>query len=428
VTAPARASGHVDDSALFGAILADVFEQVADLDWPASISTYGQMRLDPQLAAVLAAVALPIRRATWQVDPAGCRPEAVALVADGLGLPVAGADDVPTGARVRGVTWTEVSRLALLDTVYGHMPFQEWYDIVGGQARLAGLMQLMPTTIAAINVHRDGTLDTVEQYGPPKDNPPIPAAHLLWFAREREGSAWQGRSLLRPAYAAWLLKREMLRAHAIGNRRFNHGVPSVVWERGSDPTPAQLAEAAKYAQAARAGDQAGGSLPPGAHLELVGITGGVPDTLAFIRFLNQEMSRMALAGMLDLGETPNGSRALGAEFIDLFLLALQAHADEHAATVTRQTVARLVGYNFGEDEPVPAVVVADVGSKREVTAEALQMLLASGAVGPDPALERWVRSEWRLPVRETVAGGGGESPAAAAARARRAAREAAPAE
>lgn len=403
MAAPTSNLGYVDDLGFFGSIVADATELIPDLTWPASVTTYAHMRRDPQLAAVLKAVTLPIRRATWQVDPAGASDEAVRLVADGLGLPVKDVEYQPSGARVRGVRWAEHNRLALLSLVWGHMAFEETYDVTdGATAKLAALSERMPSTIQTIEVDPAGGLLQVQQYGNPGSvDKPIPASRLLWYAHEREGSAWQGTSLLRPAYAAWLLKREMLRAHATGNRRFNHGVPTVVWAPGSDPTPAQVAGAAAYASAARTGDQSGGSLPPGAHLELVGISGGVPDTLAFVRYLDQQMSRIALAGMLDLGETPNGSRALGAEFVDLFLLTIQALADEIAETVTSQTAARIVGYNLGDTAPVPYVCVADVGSKREVTAEALQLLITSGAVEPDPALDAWIRREWQLPERTT---------------------------
>lgn len=403
MSAPTSLSGYVDDLGFLGSIGADTTEQIGDLIWPASVHTYGQMRRDPQLAAVLAAVTLPIRRATWQVDPAGATPEAVQLVADGLGLAVKNGDGYrSTGARTRGVRWSDLCRLALLDKVFGHSVFEETYDVSDGSvARLAGLSERMPSTIEQILVNKDGTLRGMLQYGQPQGrNEEIPAAHLLWYAHEREGSAWQGTSLLRPAYAAWLLKREMLRAHATGNRRFNMGVPTVHWAPGSDPTPRQVLEAQQYASAARTGDQSGGSLPPGAELRLVGLTGGVPDTLGFVRYLDQQMSRIALAGMLDLGETPNGSRALGAEFVDLFLLTIQTFADAHAETVTSQTAARICAYNYGPDAAVPTVCVSDVGSKREVTAEALNILISSGAVEPDPSLDAWVRREWRLPVRE----------------------------
>jgi hypothetical protein len=402
VSAPTSLAGYVDDLSSFGVILADATETIGDLIWPASVYTYAQMRRDPQLAAVLKAVTLPIRRATWQVDPAGAPDEAVQLVADGLGLAVKDAGYEPTAASPRGVRWSEHCRLGLLDLVFGHSVFEERYDVAGGRARLVGLSERMPTTLESIAVNDDGTLKGIRQYGRPQsENRLIPASHLLWYAHEREGSAWQGTSLLRPAYAAWLLKREMLRALATGNRRFNHGVPTVEWAPGSDPTPVQMAQAQQYASAARVGDQSGGSLPPGARLVLTGLTGGAPDTLGFVRYLDQQMSRIALAGMLDLGETPNGSRALGAEFVDLFLLTIQTLADAHAEDITAQTCARIVAYNFGDDVPVPYVCVSDVGSKREVTAEALQILISSGAVEPDASLDAWIRREWRLPDRET---------------------------
>lgn len=401
--APTSNLGYVDDLGFFGAIVADATELIPDLTWPASVTTYSHMRRDPQLAAVLKAVSLPIRRATWQVDPAGASDEAVRLVADGLGLPVKDVEYQPSGARVRGVRWAELCRLSLLSLVWGHMPFEETYDVSDGKtARLKALSERMPSTIQTIEVDGAGGLLQIEQVGQPGNTGrAIPASRLLWYSHEREGSAWQGTSLLRPAYAPWLLKREMLRAHAVGNRRFNHGVPSVEWAATADPTPAQMAQAQQYASASRAGDQAGGALPPGAHLVLAGITGSVPDTLGFVRYLDQQMSRVALAGMLDLGETPNGSRALGAEFVDLFLLTIQALADELAETVTCQTAARIVEYNFGADALVPYVCVADVGSKREVTAEAIQLLITSGAVEPDPALDAWIRREWQLPERAT---------------------------
>jgi hypothetical protein len=402
VSAPTSLLGYVDDGPWYQQVLVDASEQVPDLHWPTSVTTYARMRHDPQIAAVLKALTLPIRQATTQINPLGARPDAVQLVADGLGLPVMDSTTARTSARVKGVRWADHERLSLLDLVYGHMPFAEQYEITD-RTRLVRLSERMPVTVRSIQIDRDGDLAGIRQWATSGQTipPEIPAAQLLWYAHDREGSAWHGQSILRPAYAAWMLKREMLRAHAIGNRRFNHGVPTVRWDPGSDPTPAQVADAAAYASAARAGDQSGGSLPPGAHLELVGISGGVPDTLGFIEYLDQQMSRMVLAGMLDLGQTKNGSRALGAEFVDLFLLTIQALADDHASTVTAQTAARIVAYNFGDDEPVPAVEVSDVGSKREVTVEALQGLIGSGALEPDPELDAWLRREWKLPARST---------------------------
>jgi hypothetical protein len=117
------------------------------------------------------------------------------------------------------------------------------------------------------------------------------------------------------------------------------------------------------------------------------------------------MSRQALAGLMDLGDTSNRSRALGQSFLDLFLLSLQTIADEVADVATSGQpgmpgiVTNLVDLNWGEDEPAPKVVAIDVGTRQEVTAEALQMLISAGAIAPDPDLEAFVRQRLRLPER-----------------------------
>jgi hypothetical protein len=121
------------------------------------------MRRDPQLAAVLSALTLPIRRATWCVDPAGVRDEVAQLVADDLGLSVLGHEDEPGPARRRGIRWEQHLRLALLSLVFGHMPFEQRYDMVGGRARLAALSERMPNTIRQIVLDRDGMLAGIKQ-------------------------------------------------------------------------------------------------------------------------------------------------------------------------------------------------------------------------------------------------------------------------
>lgn len=397
---PITVRGHVDDQSTWAGVLLDALEYIPDLIWPLSVTTFNQMRVDPQLAGVLAAYTLPLRRASWAVDPAGVRPEVARTVADDLGLPVIGSDDKPGPARRRGVNWAEHIRAACLQLTFGHMPFELQAEMRDGQARLIGLLERMPTSISAINVNADGSLKSVQQgrAAGQQTDPEILARNLLWYVHDREGSSWQGRSIMRPAFAAWLTKREMQRVLATSNRRFGMGVPSVEAPPGA--TPAQIAEAQRLASSLRAGDTAGAGLPAGFKLALSGIVGSTPDTLGFINYLDRQMSRMALAGILDLGDSPNGSRALGAEFVDLFLYALQAIADQMAATVTAQAAVRIVDWNWGEDEPAPRVVCGDVGAERQVTAEALNSLLQSGALSSDPALESFVRREWKLPERD----------------------------
>ncbi|WP_326829689.1 DUF935 domain-containing protein [Streptosporangium sp. NBC_01810] len=422
VAIPTRDIGQVD-TLQYGSLLADWLEFVPDLQWPLSVQTYSRMRHDPKLAGILGAYTLPIRRATWVVDPAGCRDEVVQLVADDLGLPIKGVDEKPGGARRRGVIWGEHLRHALLSLVYGHMVFERRYEIVDGMARLAALGERMPHTIGEITINRDGTVKSVSQDVVSAAD--IPANRLVWYVHEREGANWTGRSLLRAAYGAWLLKHEVWRVHATSIRRFGMGVPSVTAPPGA--TPAQVTEATRLASAMRVGDQSGAGLPHGFQVRLTGLTGSTPDAIEFVRYLDQQMSVMALAGILDLGQTETGSRALGDSFVELLRLSLQTVADDLARVATSGhggmpgIVTQLVDFNFGETEPAPVIVATDVGDQHEVTAEAIQMLVTSGALAPDPELDSYLRQAWRLPVRKpgTPAPAPQPDPAPAPAQARR---------
>lgn len=373
--------------------LSDILETVPDLLYPESVFTYGKMRTDPQLTAVLNAYTLPIRQAPKHVDPAGCRAEVVNQIADDLGIPVLGKENKPGPARRRGVDFDEHFRVALLNLVFGHMPFAQRYEILDGKARLMELAERMPTTIAEIQTAEDGKLTGMLQYG---EKAVVPIKNLVWYCHEREGSAWQGRSMLRSAYGAWLLKHEMWRVLATSSRRFGMGVPLV--EAPAGATGAQLEQAKLLASSMRVGDQSGAGLPEGFKAHLMGITGSVPDTLGFVRYLDSQMAQMALASVLNLDDSPNGSRALGDTFVNLLLTSLNAIAREMASVLTRLAV-QMVDYNWGDQENAPRIVIADAGSRPEVTAEALVALMGSGAITADPELEAWVRERWTLPEK-----------------------------
>lgn len=364
------------------------------------------MRHDPQLAAVLKAYILPILRATWAVDPSGCRDEVAAQVAADMDLPILGSNDAPDttgGARRRGVIWKRHLREALNALTFGAMPFERRYryDDADRRFHLDNLGPRMPWTLAQINLNHD---DTVKEIVQTTQRDPIPASRLAWYSYGAEGANWAGISVLRPAFGAWLLKHEIWRVHATSIRRFGMGIPEVTAPQGA--TAAQVAEAARLASGFRAGDQSGVGLPFGFGFNLKGMTGSVPDAVAFMKYLDQQMSKMALAGLVDLGQTEIGSRALGETFMDLFMLSLQAIAEEISITATSGNpgmpgiVTDLVDVNWGTDEPVPAVRCIDLGENHEITAQAIAWLTQYGALAPDPELDAWLRETYRLPARK----------------------------
>jgi hypothetical protein len=402
-----------------GGLLTEWAETVPDLTWPDSVRTYGRMRRDARITAVLTSFFLPILRTTWAVDPEGVdRDEAVQLVADDLGLPVLGEKAPVKDSPVRGFTWHDHVRLALLNLVYGHMPFEQWYEIRAGVTHLAGVQERQPHTIAIIDIADDGQVRQVFQN---TQQDPVAANRLVWYAHEREGANWAGVSMLRSCYTPWILKHETLRVHATAIRRFGMGVPTVHAPPGA--TPAMLIEAQRLAAGMRAGDTAGAGLPDGYDFALTGLTGSAPDAIGFLQYLDQQISGSALAQIVELAHGTYGSRALGESFLDLFLLGLQAAADAVGDTATTGSptmpgLARsLVEYNWGEGEPVPKIRATDVGDRHEVTAEALSLLVTAGALAPDPTLEAFIRGAWGLPEKQEVnppvppAPGAGPAPA-----------------
>jgi hypothetical protein len=377
------------------------WETAADLIWPQSVITYGRMRHDPQLNAVLSAYIHPLMRATWALDPTGCRAEVVKRVADDLGMGILGDDAQPGPARRRGVVWSRHLRQALHHLSFGHMIFERRYEQQpDGYMSLASLGQRMPWTVARMNIGHDGLINSIVQTTQPE---PLDARRLVWYVSAQEGANWAGISILRPAFGAWLLKHETWRTHATSIRRFGMGVPYVEAPQGA--TQAQVQQARQLAASMRAGDQAGIGIPAGFKPMLMGITGSVPDALAFMNYLDQTMARMVLAQIIDLGNVRTASRALGETFMNLFLLSLQGVADEIAMTATSGhpnmpgIVTDMVDVNWGEDEPAPRIVCTDVGENYQATADAIAALSTAHALTPDQTLEDWVRHTWRMPNR-----------------------------
>ena len=69
--------GHGNTGLIPWSAYSDVNGPVAELAWPNSITTYSTMRADAQIASLLLAFTLPIRRYSWCIDPNGARDEVV---------------------------------------------------------------------------------------------------------------------------------------------------------------------------------------------------------------------------------------------------------------------------------------------------------------------------------------------------------------
>ncbi len=396
---PTRAIGYVTNpgSTPYFSSNLDADEMTAALTWPSNLRVYDQMcREDSQIAAIFRAVTLPIRRTRYRLDPQGASEQVVRLVSEDLGLPVAGRDPADFPGRPRPTfAWREHLRLSLLHLRYGHMPFERVYELVDGQARLARLSPRMPRTISRIEVADTGDLVALEQDFSAR----IPARRLVMYVNEREGANWLGVSLLRPAYKHWLIKDRLLRVQAQAIDRNGMGIPLYTASEGMQG--GDMEAGLNTASSIRAGDNSGTAVPAGAKLELLGVMGQVPSAMDPINYHDQQIARAMLAHFLNLGtqtSSATGSYNLGSQFADFFAMSLQTIADEICEVVSRQVIEDLVDVNFGPGEPCPVLVCDDIGAQHDLTANAIQVLVQSGAIQPDEALEQFLRLRFGLPM------------------------------
>jgi len=394
VSAPTTEIGRAVDASTWWARVKD--EPTPELRWPLSVRVWDRMRRqDAQVASVLRAVTLPVRRTPWRIDPNGARDEVVELVARDLGLPIVGTDGpIPTARSRDRFSWPKHLRMALLSLPLGHMPFEQVYRVDEprpGGVHLRKLAPRMPRTLTAINVADDGGLISIEQAGVGR---PIPVERLVMYTNDQEGGNWLGSSLLRPAYKFWLLKDRMLRVQAATVERNGMGVP--IYEGG--PREKDLKKGEQIAKDHRAGESAGAAIPYQAKLTLQGVQGALPNADPVIRYYDEQIARNALGHFLNLG-TQTGSWALGTTFADFFTLSLQTVAQDIADVANEHIVEDLVDVNWGVEEPAPRLVFDEIGSRSFATAEAIKLLVDAGALSRDQPLEQFLRQKFGLPAR-----------------------------
>jgi len=373
----------------------DTHEYVDELSWPRSVYTYQRMRNDAQIDGLMRGFTWPIRNYDWAIDPRDCPPDAAQRLADDLGLPLLGEEitSEATSARHSRASADEHLRMALLALVFGHMYFEQVGEIdADGWWRLTKLAPRMPSSIDQILVARDGGLVGIRQLG---SDVVIPVNRLVGYVWDREGGNWYGRSILRAAYAPWLIKDRLYRIDTVKHERTGMGVPIITLPEGA--SEAQRQAALQMAEQFRGGDLAGGALPFGHQLSLVGVQGSTSDVLGSIRYYDELIARMLMMMFTQLGTTETGSRALGQSFMDFFSLALSAVAEWYAGVVDAFIIADWVEWNLGEDAPTPQLVFAQA-PERVLAPPDLVGLINAGAVVVDEELREWIAHRYDMPA------------------------------
>lgn len=376
----------------------DDVEYVPELRWPNSVYVYDQMRNDSQIAGIWSGLTLPIRRYHWMIDPLDAEGRVVQQLAQDLGLPIKGTDKPANRRSHRTFSFDRHLAHALLAPVYGHMFFSQVgeYRDADSYWHLTQISPRMPKTIGEINVDEtSGRLISIKQnigWNPPV----IKVPQLVAYVWEQEGANFVGRSMLRPLYRDWLIKDRLLRVDAIKHERNGVGIPIIEAPPGA--TPAQMDAMDAMAQEYKVGERAGGVLPNGSRLSLVGTSGSLPDTIGSIRYLDEAMARSLLMMFLQLGQTETGSRALGEEFVDYTALAQEALALWFVEDFNLQIIENWVDWNFGEDANVPALTF-ERNEDPSLSVADLSTMVDKGLITVDGDLESSLRKRYRLPEK-----------------------------
>lgn len=374
----------------------DTQEYVLDLKWPQSITVYDQMRTDSQLAALLWAMTAPIRRFKWMIDPNGADDAIVTGVAEDLNMDVVGEEPRPRGRSQHRFSHSDHLFHALLALPYGHMVFEQVGEVVDGLWRLRKLAPRLPWTISEINVAADGGLVSIKQYQQKSwtQQVEIPVDRLTWYAWEKEGANWPGRSIMRDCYKNWVVKDRLVRIDAINHERAG-GVPWI--EASPGATTAERQEMAKMAQQFKVGEEAGGAVPSGSSLNIARLGAGT-DVVNSIRYHDEAMARRFLMMFIQLGQTETGSRALGREFVDYAFLAQKAVAQWYLEITNKYVIEDWVDWNYGEEEEqVPLLTYVIEEEDEYLPVRDLVELVKNGVISVDNDLEDYLRERFRLP-------------------------------
>ena len=344
----------------------DELETNPKLTFPESIYTYHAMRTDPQIQGLLTGAIWPLLRMQWYIDPNGARKELVDKISTDYNLPIFDpAAPPPIPDPVTGqlppnpfktfqrrpsqgrFNFLEHLETAMEAIAYGFEVFEQvGYIGDDGLWHLKKLALRPAQTITEIHLTQNGDIEYVRQAN--LIDQPLPIDRLVVYPFQKRGANWHGRSLLRGCYAPWLLKDRAERVGVMNIQRAGVGVPVAQGHPGA--TQSDLEVLSQMAQKLMAGDRSGGAIPYGATLRLIGVEGGQPDTVAFVKLMNEEMARSFFQMFMQLGQTTSGSRALGETFVEYHKLVTEYLAEWFAGIFNEHVIEDDIDWNYGPDE------------------------------------------------------------------------------
>uniref|UniRef100_A0A6M3IT13 Phage head morphogenesis domain-containing protein n=1 Tax=viral metagenome TaxID=1070528 RepID=A0A6M3IT13_9ZZZZ len=364
-------------------------EYKTELQGQAGIKIYDQMRRsDCMIQAMLTALSLPLRSAEWFIAPpeeaTPIEQEATDFINDAL-------------FNKMSITFDDFLNHVLLMNPFGFMIFEKVFKIEDGKIYWKKLAPRLPKTLHKWLLDEEGGLTGIQQYAL-KNNTynyfTIPIKDLIVFTRNREGSNYEGMSVLRAPYKNWFFKDLLCKIAAQGLERQAIGIIIGKLAKGFTPTDKTAME--DLIENIRTNEESGGVLPP--DYDVVITEGKIKsqELLEHINYHDTQMTKSILAQFLQLGTNSTGSYALSADQSGFFMMALNSMAKYISDTMNRYAIKELVDMNFSVNRyPKLKVKLDELDIDKIING--IDKLTTNQVIIPDEDLETFTRNLLSLP-------------------------------
>lgn len=390
----------------YGGLVVEEF--LPDLRGSKASATYREMAdNDPTVGAVLFAVSMLLRQASWAVQAVDDSPEAEdakAFVEEVL------FDDMCS-------TFTDVMDEVCSMFQYGYAPLEIiWKRRPDGKIGINSLALRAQPTVSRWQIDEaDGTIDGLWQQ--PLSGPLvfIPIEKLLLFRTTVVRNNPEGRSLLRTSYRPWRNKKRVEEIEGVGIERDLAGlpvarIPGTFFDADADADDMLVRDRWNtLVKNIRNDAQQGLVLPSdrdhsGHYLyELTLMNSGSTraiDTSKIIDRYDRQIATSVLADFIFLGQNSVGSFALSSDKTALFSTAIGGFLQSVAGVFNRHLLPRLWRLNRFDPEFMPKMVPGDVESVNlsELGGFITSLAGAGMPLFPDRELENHLRESAGWPA------------------------------
>jgi len=399
-----KVSPHVEEvgssgTELISGILSE--EYLSTLQGTQGADIFDKMRRsDAKLKMALMAVTNPIKGAKWSVDAVSDNTEDQ-VKADFI-------DHVFFNDHDK--SWRGLLHEILTLVPFGYSLFERVHKIESGVRWGKERVICYKTfafrsqrTIENWNLDDDGILESVSQYafGDNQKVVDIPAQFLTLFSLDREGENFEGVSMLRPCYGAWMRKNVYLKLNAIGLEKFAVPTPILTVPEGLEAGD-QYAQAVNVLKKYLTHEQNFITKPEGWELDLNTNPYDPSKVQSAIDAENAEMINAFMANFLLLGQSGSGSYALSEDLSDFFLSGIEHISELICEVLNDGPVKEIIDLNFGPQKEYPKIKCSGIRDKAgKELSEVIKMMTESKVIIPDARLEEYVRMRYDLPEAST---------------------------